>query len=232
VGSIGKGWLKFVRSVLTFKSSTILFSGAGVLPMERDGACRKAGGRPPESWAVAAPTSRVYASGVGGLLSPMTAVVGRKRDAMIMRWLRSELIVQKTSNGDVEGNGQSGVRCGIGPLAWTDIGGVDCHPGVIFRSLPAETNWRRRTFLVTMMNRNGPNFVSHRITNRVHPSPPPLFWLHQVPCPAHIATFLQLTRLGSAHPFALIITTICVQAYSNGPPKHCNSSLICAHLLR
>jgi hypothetical protein len=131
---------------------------------------------------------------VGGLLSPMTAVVGRKRDAMIMRWLRSELIVQKTSNGDVEGNGQSGVRCGIGPLAGTDIGGVDCHPGVIFRSLPAETNWRRRTFLVTMMNRNGPNFVSHRITNRVHPSPPPLFSLHQVPC-RHV--LLDSTRLGT-----------------------------------
>lgn len=41
-----------------FKSSTMLFSGAGVLPIDRDDACLNAGGRPPKSCVAFAPTSR------------------------------------------------------------------------------------------------------------------------------------------------------------------------------
>lgn len=44
---------------LTFKSSTMLLRGAGVLPIDRDEACLNAGGRPPKSCVAAVvPTSR------------------------------------------------------------------------------------------------------------------------------------------------------------------------------
>lgn len=44
---------------LTFKSSTMLLRGAGVLPIDRDEACLNAGGRPPRSCVAAVvPTSR------------------------------------------------------------------------------------------------------------------------------------------------------------------------------